>query len=164
MYNDPGDSLHDQQPEARDAQRGHLRHLPFDRADYGPTLVPCQLLAATYGMTGLHYHVNLELGIQVSIAKKQLMELMSLGAFAAIKNTVLVTIPGGPGLSAEISLSATRSRYNNYHYAPLSQGDIASIFSRHFVSLPKSGPRKIYTFDAFTGRGSNLERINRGMP
>jgi hypothetical protein len=156
------DAQFETQNKAHAMQRGHLRHLPFDRADYGLYSVPCQLLAATYGMTGIHYHVKLEIGISVSIAKKQLQELMSLGAFASIKNPVLETVPGGPGLSAEISISAVRSRYVNHYYVPLSEADIASIFSRHFVALPKSGPRKIYTFDEATGRGSNLNRIHGG--
>lgn len=162
MMTDQGTTQFDRERKAHERQRGHLRHLPFDRADYGSVHVPCQLLAATYGMTGLHYHVKLDIGIKVSVAKKQLQELMALGAFASIKSPVLETLPGGPGLSAEISLSATRSRYLNHYYAPLSEADVAAMLSQWFTTLPKSGPRKIYTFDHMTGRGSNLNRIHGG--
>jgi len=135
---------------------GHLRHLPFDRADYGPSRVPCQLFAATFGMTGLHYHVQVNLGTYISVAKKQIEALMALGAFVVVKDPELRTIPGGTGLSMQIQISSSRLEYYNRFQAPLAQHDVHKLLSRHYVALPKSGPRKVYTFDYATGKGSNL--------
>lgn len=162
MHADQDISQYNQQNEERYRNSGHLRHLPFDRADYGPARVPCQLFAATFGMTGLHYHVQVNRNTYVSVAKKQIETLMALGAFIAVRDTELKTIPGGTGLSMEVSICTERMDHYNLFKTPLAQHDVQQILSRHYVALPKSGPRKVYTFDYATGKGSNLNRIHGG--
>lgn len=141
---------------------GRLVYLPFDRADYGPAQGPCQLLAMTYYVAGLHYYLKLDTDVEVSVGKKQLASLMEAGRYAAVVNPIPKMILGGSGLSIQISLSSARVFYRTHYYAPLSWDDLSSIFHGH-IEIPKGKmPRKIYRFDPETGRGSNMQDRRAG--
>ena len=146
----------------KDRYAGRLICLPFDRADYGPTMSPCQLLAMTYYVAGLHYYVKTDMHTEVSVGKKQLAALMEAGRYAAVVNPIPKMILGGSGLSIQISLSSIRTLYMTHYYAPLSWDDLSSIFHGH-IEIPKGKmPRKVYRFDPETGRGSNMQDRRAG--
>jgi hypothetical protein len=150
--------MNDEDPPDRGSRKppSQLSFLPFDRADYGPHDVPCQLLAATFNSAGLHYHVELDVGVRVSVAKKQLQALMSAGIYATVIDCVPVRLPGASAPSLGIRLSRTLTKYVNAHSFALPPNAVKALLGTEYDAPRTPGKRLAYRFEESTRRGNNL--------
>ena len=142
-------------------RKARLRYLRFDRANYGRLNVPCQVLAATFYVSGLNYHIVTEGGVEAPVNKKAVMGLMEQGALVCVADPKAKMVHGTLQTSICLWIGRDLSLYDRvsrFNY-PLDDDKLHYLTGQSF-NRPEIGKKLIYRFDEKRGVGSNLFRSN----
>lgn len=130
--------------------------LRFDRANYGPWRVPCQMLPFLFHEAGLNFAIETRSGAPVQVSKKQVQAAMENGLYVWVKDARPVVIYPGSGLCVKLDMSITATSYKPIFEARLSAEELQELTAGAALCRPIRVAAYRYNEDA--GVGSNVQK------
>lgn len=134
--------------------------LPFDNNKYHDGKVPCQLLAATYGVAKLTFCVKDASGMLWTVSKSQIKSLMELGHYVWAESETPVLATGEVLPSLVIRCCESRRDYQpscQTIYSPSNPIRNLGVFNDH---IKYSGRCRKYYEDGRIGVSRNLSTVH----
>mgnify|MGYP001285263920 CR=1 FL=1 len=132
-------------------------YLSFDNASYTDGNVPCQALAGTFFVTGLSYHVKDENGVNWSVNKKHLKELMEQRYYVWVCADKAMRL--GVGVSLQVQATLRQGLYAPKYKSIMTPEQLQNLTSLESYRFKLKGRKRRYYANGRTGPGINMNRV-----
>lgn len=131
-------------------------YLSFDEATYTGGKVPCQLLAATYGMRNISYVAKTENGWAVPVPKGFIRDLMQNGKYVCVTSPSTLSVHCVAGDALFVEFSHNIAKYRPHHQTLLTQASLRRALLDPRYEPKLAGRKRVYYADGKVGSSSNL--------